>query len=485
MNKKKGFSLLEIIIVVSIIGILFSIIWGGGKMLRESAQNIKRVADIDQINSAIALYTLDNYDTPPGDDGVEYTNGDPFWIPGLAPTYISLVPSDPIDANEKKYHYMRQGKNYEVAAFMTQHGNDSACNDGGPGGCDYFEKSRGSFLAIYNPGASGWNFTSTTTPTPSPPPSESAICPSIAGSVQDQITNNKLARPISVAIQRNYAYVTALSNLTVIDISNPASPSISGSVYDYTKLWNANSVVVSGNYAYVTSNKYFVIVDISNPKAPFIVSSIYDNGEPRDVFVRGNYAYIVSQRTNKLTVIDVSNPASPIVVGSVTDNARLLVAGDLFIQNNYAYVGAFGGNMLTVVDISNPGFPSIAGSIQDNEKIHTPVDVFVSGNYAYVAASLSNNLVIVDVSNPQSPVIVGSIRDDSKLKHIQSVFVSGDYFAYTVANSNYLTVIDVLNPASPEIIASLQDANNLISPRSVTLSGNLAYVPNSCTIGCL
>src|SRR3989338_2926826 len=161
-----GYTLIEILITVSIIGILSSIVLGGLRITKEKARNTRRLADVNEIVNAIELYRQANEDTSHGEDGVEYINGDPYWIPELAPTYIPVVPSDPIDKDEYKYHYLRQGKNYEVAAFIEEHGGDPTCDDSGPAGCDYYEKTNGTFLAVFNPGASGWNMGGATSTPP-------------------------------------------------------------------------------------------------------------------------------------------------------------------------------------------------------------------------------------------------------------------------------------------------------------------------------
>jgi len=156
-----GFTLIEILVVVAIVGILSSIVIAKLNTAREKARDAQRVASVNQITNAVALYQNDNGGLPPGGDGVEYLNGNPEWIPGLVPKYISAIPSDPIDVDEHKFHYSRQGNDYEVISFLEQNGNQAACGDGGSS-CQYYEKASGKFLALANPGASGWRFASST-----------------------------------------------------------------------------------------------------------------------------------------------------------------------------------------------------------------------------------------------------------------------------------------------------------------------------------
>ena len=145
----RGFTLIELLIVIAVIGILSSVVLVSLNTAREKARDAQRVANVNQIANAIALYELDN-SVPPGEDGVEYVNGNPEWIPGLAPKYISSVPSDPTDVGEHKFHYFRDGKNYEIISLLEQNSNQ------------YYEKASGEFLALANSGASGWRFASST-----------------------------------------------------------------------------------------------------------------------------------------------------------------------------------------------------------------------------------------------------------------------------------------------------------------------------------
>lgn len=157
----RGFTLIELLVVIAVIGILSAVVLASLNTAREKARDSSRLLSINQIENAIALYEIDNEGVPPGEDGVEYVNGNPEWIPGLAPKYISSVPSDPIDVGEHKFHYSRNGNDYEVISFLEQNGNQAACGDGGSS-CQYYEKASGEFLAIANPGASGWRFASST-----------------------------------------------------------------------------------------------------------------------------------------------------------------------------------------------------------------------------------------------------------------------------------------------------------------------------------
>ncbi len=142
-----------------------------------------------------------------------------------------------------------------------------------------------------------------------------------------------------IRVQGHYVYLesstgTASTNLLQIyDVSNPSAPALVGSVQ--LPLYSLG-LWVSGNYAYAISfvdgcavcNSYagiLSIVDVSNPASPAIIGSANTGAagvHVADIKVVGNYAYVSGQSTDQnpplsqVLVFDVSNPASPYLLSS-------------------------------------------------------------------------------------------------------------------------------------------------------------------------
>ena len=88
--------------------------------------------------------------------------------------------------------------------------------------------------------------------------------------------------PKGVAVSNSYAYVTGTYSLFVVDVSVKASPSLAGYAMapwnDPSLFQGACGVAVSGSFAFVAaenSNK-LIVVDVSNPAAPSVVGSLSD-----------------------------------------------------------------------------------------------------------------------------------------------------------------------------------------------------------------
>lgn len=74
MNSKKGFTLIEILIVVAIIGILASVVLVGLGSSQKAARDARRVSDLRQIQTALELYMKTEGVYPDGTGGEPVDN---------------------------------------------------------------------------------------------------------------------------------------------------------------------------------------------------------------------------------------------------------------------------------------------------------------------------------------------------------------------------------------------------------------------------
>lgn len=87
----RGFTLVELLVVVSIIGILSAIVTTSLGSAKKKSRDSKRVADIKSIQLALSVYYNDNAMYPKNIYAAAGTAPDG----GLAPTYLPMVPRDP------------------------------------------------------------------------------------------------------------------------------------------------------------------------------------------------------------------------------------------------------------------------------------------------------------------------------------------------------------------------------------------------------
>ena len=106
MHKKKligGFTLIEIMVVVSIIGILSSIILFSISGARQSARDKQRVSDLSNIRFGIELYKETYGDYPVYASGVEIGAGNSIDIE--LSTFVSNLRGDPLRSGSGEYGY--------------------------------------------------------------------------------------------------------------------------------------------------------------------------------------------------------------------------------------------------------------------------------------------------------------------------------------------------------------------------------------------
>jgi hypothetical protein len=289
---------------------------------------------------------------------------------------------------------------------------------------------------------------------------------------------NYLGQPQALDVQGKYAYVAATSDnsLTIIDISNPSSPTTIGSL---SGMAYPEGITVAGNYAYLASynDAALKIVDISDPKNPTLVGTQSGIGAVVGVYVSGKYAYVASPGNNALYIVDVSNPASPSIKGTYSGNVNRV-----YVTGKYAYATSFGGNSLSIINVSDPANPTLVATLTDGTYLNNARSVTVSGSYAYVAASGNNYLTIVNVSNASNPTRVSSIGGSGAPNYLggaETAFVSGKYVYVHALGDNSLTVIDVSNVSNPTFAGNLVATSGGIpdsSGLSLVVSGKYAYM---------
>ena len=114
----KGFTLIEIMVVVVILGILSALIVPNIVGRPDEARVTAARAEIQQIANALEMYRLDNGNYPSTDQGLEALVTEPAGFPEPRrwnlDGYLNKVPEDPWG---ERYMYFSEQRNMDVYSF--------------------------------------------------------------------------------------------------------------------------------------------------------------------------------------------------------------------------------------------------------------------------------------------------------------------------------------------------------------------------------
>ncbi len=109
INKLKGFTLVEILVVIAIIGVLSLIVFASFDDSRKKARDTARISDMQQLGAALHLYGSTYGSYPSASDG-ECTGTNSFGPSGCLQVLVSsgiyqALPQDPVNADSHIYQY--------------------------------------------------------------------------------------------------------------------------------------------------------------------------------------------------------------------------------------------------------------------------------------------------------------------------------------------------------------------------------------------
>jgi len=234
---------------------------------------------------------------------------------------------------------------------------------------------------------------------------------------------------------------------------------------------SARNICIQGNYLYMANEILggFRIIDISNPYTPIEVALCDTEFNVMDIFVAGNFAYVVGWRGyDSLRILNISNPVNPNSVGA----CRLYSGNDIIVDNQYAYISSEASDYpLQIVDVSDPSAPLLISWLSEPDAYF--LDLCYQNNFLYIVESNSsysdNALRVVDVTNPSIPITVGSISLPATSYNI----LAQGIYAYTENE-----IVNVANPTSPCITNSFDSI--LSNASDIWIKDDYAYLSWDC-----
>jgi type II secretion system protein G len=129
-KQNRGFTLIELLVVIAIIGILSSVVLASLNSARGKARDAYRKTSMKQVQTALELYLDSNNSYPStggswwglsANGGSRTTSGANAYIPGLTPTYILVLPTDPRGDTSgwSGFLYYSNGTNYKLLSHAN------------------------------------------------------------------------------------------------------------------------------------------------------------------------------------------------------------------------------------------------------------------------------------------------------------------------------------------------------------------------------
>lgn len=279
---------------------------------------------------------------------------------------------------------------------------------------------------------------------------------------------------LNVTVSGDHAYLAdGKAGLQIINIRDLANPT---KVAGIDSLGRVADVAVSGDHAFVAGEEEMSVVDISDPTTPTQVGSL--DSSVQSIFgltVHGNRAFL-ADRVDGLVIVDIEDPTNPTKLGSLDPlfgsylsaiQVAIGAAGD------YAFVGLTVETSfliliseLWIVDIRDPHNPTRVGSYRlDNDG--SPIyGIAVSGGYAYVSAN--GQMLAFDIESLTEPVVAGIFNSATG-----KVDVQGDR-AYVGG----LKVIDISDPTEMRHLEEFETNGEVLGLAGVgiTVLDDIAFV---------
>lgn len=137
-QKSSGFTLVELLVVVAILGLLLALVTISFREMQNRSLDSRRMADLESLQKALALYQVQHAQYPVETSGIDLTGTDVLNTTLLNENFLSGQVKDPINGVKNGlsyvYHYMTNasGSTYLISFCLetdTIQGRSEGCGN--------------------------------------------------------------------------------------------------------------------------------------------------------------------------------------------------------------------------------------------------------------------------------------------------------------------------------------------------------------------
>ena len=232
-----------------------------------------------------------------------------------------------------------------------------------------------------------------------------------------------------------FALVYFYSDLVVIDVSNPLDPHQLGGC-NCTLTVGVRSVEVIDDYAYVAGlGSGLQIIDVSNPASPSIINSILPHPTSSIYCCTANsdYLFISDSNWNEISIYDISTPQTPFLIDRYAWN---LPSTDMFADGSVLYT-ANGLSGLYIHHLS---------AVDVDDAIHIPPTSLQISNYpnpfnpeTTISYTLpSSGMVSLEIYNSRGQLVRSLLSEEQTAGEHSLIWNGRDDSGHSVASGLYL-----------------------------------------------
>jgi hypothetical protein len=301
--------------------------------------------------------------------------------------------------------------------------------------------------------------------------------------------------------------------------------------YEIRDIEEADLVKVEGDFIYIL-NPYrgLLIFDISDPDNPVGLGSAGILGDPVEMYVVGDRAYVIVSTSfgywyrfsswnmfmvdsfspryqigTQLVIIDISDRTRPSIIkevgveGFVTDSRRVgkviyLVSNCYGWYNHYSNTQMMDSTYVMSLNIRDPENIMIIDEVSfpgSSNEIHVTVDHLYVSQWSYDWGWRSrygqSNITIVDISHPDGAIVVmdtfpveGHVNDRYQMDEWDGIFRVVSHFFIGIGQSELFT-FDISDPWNVEALGHLviDDNGQLMATRFAGDRGYTIHLPRS------